>query len=147
MNNNEWLPYMITNNSIQMVQNDLINMKNKIAEKDYLTNFFGDELFILDIKSLEVQTIMQNIRIIMIEKQGKLVDLYRKNQNLEMNKEINIKKLELHKLSIDLLTYDINLHQIHGKINRIKHLIGSRKNTLFEEYSKDIKHYLIDDEQ
>lgn len=155
MSCDEWIPSMYTNSSIKMVENSLIKLKEKLGEEDYLINFFENELLFLELKTLEIQTLMQNIRLTIVQKQNELVDLHKKVIKIveEKNKSLAVvelkikeKEYDMERLNLELIKNDFNLNQTFEKIERIKELIESRKENLFDSYNKEIKDYLIDEE-
>lgn len=151
---NEWIPSMYETNTINMVENKIIKFKNKISKNDYLINFFENQIIYLDIKTLEIQTIMQNIRLTILNKQNEIVNLHntiidtlKKNKNSD-NIELLLKnkEIELNNLNLELLKHNFNLQQILTKIMNVNNLLETRKYNLFEPFYEKLKNYLIDEE-
>lgn len=144
MNSDEWIPSLYTTSSINMVDNHLDKLKKKIWDDDHLILFFKNEILLLEIKIIEIKTIIQDIKFKIIKKQNEAFNLF----DLSIDNSIKINEIELFidTLNIEVLKNDLILHQNICKINNINELIEERKINKFKSFDSIIKNYLIDND-
>jgi hypothetical protein len=144
MNSDEWIPSLYTNSSIKMVDNHLDKLKKKLWDDDHLIIFFKNEILLLEINSIEIKTIIQDIKFKIIKKQSEIFNLF----DLSIDNSIKIKEIELiiNDFNIEVLKNDLILHQNICKINNINELIEERKINIFKSFDSIIKNYLIDND-